>query len=173
MITFELYRHQARHEQDSFAATATRIGCAKSGRLEYGHGLPDLGRAVGRRALKATLAAHPRTLVLDEAQCLSSDQLEYIRYLRDDPYTQLAVIFVGGEGCHATLRAGHRYRRSVHPGTNTTLLRQQRPTQSSAPCPVLDQARWPRPTGDCRSGLVWPRKCRRGCTRPRARCFRR
>ncbi|MFI5775166.1 AAA family ATPase [Streptomyces sp. NPDC051658] len=54
--------------------------------------------------LKATLAAHPRTLVLDEAQWLSSDQLEYIRYLWDDPYTQLAVIFVGGEGCHATLR---------------------------------------------------------------------
>ncbi|WP_406162957.1 ATP-binding protein [Streptomyces sp. NBC_01005] len=123
--------------------------------------------------LKATLAAHPRTLVLDEAQWLSSDQLEYIRYLWDDPYTQLAVIFVGGEGCHATLRAGHRHRRSVHPGTNTTLLRQQRPTQSSTPCPVLDQARWPRPTGDCRSGLVWPRKWRRGCTRPRARCFRR
>ncbi|MFC9759573.1 hypothetical protein [Streptomyces sp. NPDC056921] len=77
MITFELYRHQAQHEQDSFSATATRIGCAKSGRLEYGHGLPDLGRAAGRRALKATLAAHPRTLLLDEAQWLSSDQLDY------------------------------------------------------------------------------------------------
>ena len=54
--------------------------------------------------LKAELAAHPRTLVLDEAQWLSGDQLEYVRYLWDDPYTQLAVIFVGGEGCHATLR---------------------------------------------------------------------
>ncbi|MFF1695593.1 AAA family ATPase [Streptomyces sp. NPDC058257] len=54
--------------------------------------------------LKATLATHPRTLVLDEAQWLSSDQLEYIRYLWDDPYTQLAVIFIGGEGCHTTLR---------------------------------------------------------------------
>ena len=53
--------------------------------------------------LKATLAAHPRTLVLDEAQWLSSDQLEYVRDLWDDPYTQLAVIFVGGEGCHQTL----------------------------------------------------------------------
>ncbi|MFJ2191720.1 AAA family ATPase [Kitasatospora sp. NPDC087861] len=54
--------------------------------------------------LKTALAAHPRTLVLDEAQWLSSDQLEYIRYLWDDPYTQLAVVFVGGEGCYQTLR---------------------------------------------------------------------
>ena len=54
--------------------------------------------------LKNALATHPRTLVLDEAQWLSSDLLEYVRYLWDDPYTQLAVIFVGGEGCHATLR---------------------------------------------------------------------
>ncbi|MGW7081703.1 ATP-binding protein [Streptomyces sp. NPDC054866] len=53
--------------------------------------------------LKAALATHPRTLVLDEAQWLCRDQLEYVRYLWDDPYTQLAVIFVGGEGCHATL----------------------------------------------------------------------
>ncbi|TYC68866.1 ATP-binding protein [Streptomyces sp. CB01881] len=50
--------------------------------------------------LKTALSAHPRTLVLDEAQWLSSDQLEYIRYLWDDPYTRLAVVFVGGEGCH-------------------------------------------------------------------------
>jgi AAA domain len=54
--------------------------------------------------LKNALSTHPRTLVLDEAQWLSSDLLEYVRYLWDDPYTQLAVIFVGGEGCHATLR---------------------------------------------------------------------
>ncbi|MGC0415528.1 AAA family ATPase [Embleya sp. AB8] len=54
--------------------------------------------------LKTELATHPRTLVLDEAQWLSSDQLEYVRYLWDDPYTQLAIVFVGGEGCHQTLR---------------------------------------------------------------------
>ncbi|WP_353947330.1 ATP-binding protein (plasmid) [Streptomyces sp. HUAS MG91] len=53
--------------------------------------------------LKTALATHPRTLVLDEAQWLQSDQLEYVRYLWDDPYTQLAAIFVGDEGCHQTL----------------------------------------------------------------------
>ncbi|MBC9715720.1 ATP-binding protein [Streptomyces sp. TRM66268-LWL] len=54
--------------------------------------------------LKHALATHPRTLVFDEAQWLQSDQLEYVRYLWDDPYTQIAVVFVGGEGCHHTLR---------------------------------------------------------------------
>ncbi|MEU9033142.1 ATP-binding protein [Streptomyces sp. NPDC048383] len=54
--------------------------------------------------LKSELATHPRTLVLDEAQWLSSDQLEYIRYVWDDPYTQLAIVFVGGEGCYQALR---------------------------------------------------------------------
>ncbi|MFI1184228.1 AAA family ATPase [Streptomyces sp. NPDC020799] len=54
--------------------------------------------------LKNALATHPRTLVLDEAQWLQSDQLEYVRYLWDDPYTQLAIVFVGGEGCYQALR---------------------------------------------------------------------
>ncbi|NGN67609.1 ATP-binding protein [Streptomyces sp. A7024] len=54
--------------------------------------------------LKDTLATAPRTLVLDEAQWLSSEQLEYCRYLWDDPYTQLAIVFVGGDGCYAALR---------------------------------------------------------------------
>ncbi|MEU9048549.1 MULTISPECIES: ATP-binding protein [unclassified Kitasatospora] len=56
------------------------------------------------QVLKAALSAYPRTLVLDEVQWLSSDQLEYVRYLWDDPYTRLAVVFVGGEGCYQTLR---------------------------------------------------------------------
>ncbi|MGW9213414.1 AAA family ATPase [Embleya sp. NPDC055664] len=54
--------------------------------------------------LKTELAAHPRTLVLDEAQWLSGSLPEYVRYLRDDPYTRLAIVFVGGEGRHQTLR---------------------------------------------------------------------
>ncbi|MFD7786181.1 AAA family ATPase [Streptomyces nojiriensis] len=50
------------------------------------------------------LSTRPRTLVLDEAQRLSSDLPEYVRYLWDDPDTQRAVIFVGVEGCHPMLR---------------------------------------------------------------------
>ncbi|MER5184818.1 ATP-binding protein [Streptomyces sp. NPDC002896] len=54
--------------------------------------------------LKAALASHPHTLILDEAQWLSSDQLEYFRYLWDGPDIQLAIIFGGGDGCHTILR---------------------------------------------------------------------
>ncbi|GAA3078334.1 hypothetical protein GCM10020000_74840 [Streptomyces olivoverticillatus] len=54
--------------------------------------------------LKSALAIGPRTLVLDEARWLQSGRLECVRYLGDEPCTQLAVIFAGGEGCHAALR---------------------------------------------------------------------
>ncbi|WP_368396711.1 hypothetical protein [Streptomyces sclerotialus] len=32
------------------------------------------------------------------------EAFEYFRYLWDEPATQLAIIFVGGEGCHTVLR---------------------------------------------------------------------
>jgi hypothetical protein len=41
---------------------------------------------------------------VDEAQWLNGEAFEYFRYLWDAPATRLAVIFVGGEGCHAVLR---------------------------------------------------------------------
>ncbi len=56
------------------------------------------------RLLKAALAEKPRTLVVDEAQWLNSEAFEYFRYLWDEPATRLAIVFVGGEGCHALLR---------------------------------------------------------------------
>ncbi|WP_327732682.1 ATP-binding protein [Streptomyces nojiriensis] len=42
--------------------------------------------------LKNSLSTRPRTLVLHEAQWLSSGLLEYVRYLCDDPHAQLAVL---------------------------------------------------------------------------------
>jgi hypothetical protein len=56
------------------------------------------------RLLKTALAEHPRTFLVDEAQWLNGEAFEYFRYLWDEPSTQLAVIFVGGEGCHTVLR---------------------------------------------------------------------
>ncbi|MFG2794014.1 AAA family ATPase [Streptomyces sp. NPDC048419] len=56
------------------------------------------------RRLKTALAERPRTFLVDEAQWLNGEAFEYFRYLWDDPSTQLAVIFVGGEGCHTVLR---------------------------------------------------------------------
>ncbi|MGC0423534.1 ATP-binding protein [Embleya sp. AB8] len=54
--------------------------------------------------LKTELAAHPRTLALDEAHRLSGSPPEYVRYIRDDPYTRLTIVFAGGEDCHQTPR---------------------------------------------------------------------
>ncbi|BCL25148.1 ATP-binding protein [Streptomyces aurantiacus] len=56
------------------------------------------------RLLKNALAEHPRTFLVDEAQWLNGEAFEYFRYLWDEPSTQLAIIFVGGEGCHTVLR---------------------------------------------------------------------
>ncbi len=51
------------------------------------------------RLLKVALAeCPPRTFLVDEAQWLNGEAFEYFRYLRDEPSTQLAIIFVGGEG---------------------------------------------------------------------------
>lgn len=56
------------------------------------------------RLLKDALATKPRTLVVDEAQWLNSEVFEYFRYLWDDYATQLALVFVGGQGCYTVLR---------------------------------------------------------------------
>jgi len=56
------------------------------------------------RLLKTALAHHPRTLLVDEAQWLNGEAFEYFRYLWDEPTTRLAIVFVGGEGCHTVLR---------------------------------------------------------------------
>ncbi|MFD4577932.1 AAA family ATPase [Streptomyces sp. NPDC058417] len=56
------------------------------------------------RLLKDALATKPRTLVVDEAQWLNSEVFEYFRYLWDDYGTQLALVFVGGQGCYTVLR---------------------------------------------------------------------
>ncbi|MFE9500525.1 ATP-binding protein [Streptomyces collinus] len=50
------------------------------------------------------MAERPRTFLVDEAQWLNGEAFEYFRYLWDEPSTQLAIIFVGGAGCHTVLR---------------------------------------------------------------------
>ncbi|GAA1393671.1 hypothetical protein GCM10009639_26990 [Kitasatospora putterlickiae] len=67
-------------------------------------GTPPRGPSEFDALLREALALKPRTLVVDEAQWLSGEAFEYFRYLWDDPYTQLAIVFVGGEGCHQVLR---------------------------------------------------------------------
>ncbi|MFF8556304.1 AAA family ATPase [Streptomyces sp. NPDC015501] len=56
------------------------------------------------RLLKTALAERLRTFLVDEAQWLNGEAFECFRYLWEEPSTQLAIIFVGGEGCHTVLR---------------------------------------------------------------------
>ncbi|MGY0458638.1 AAA family ATPase [Kitasatospora sp. cg17-2] len=67
-------------------------------------GTPPRGPSEFDALLREALARTPRTLVVDEAQWLGGEAFEYFRYLWDDPYTRLAIVFVGGEGCHQVLR---------------------------------------------------------------------
>ncbi|MDP9612832.1 AAA family ATPase [Streptomyces demainii] len=73
------------------------------------------------RLLKTALAERPRTFLVDEAQWLNGEAFEYLRYLWDEPSTQLAIIFVGGEGCHTVLRRetdavlAHLHLAALHP----------------------------------------------------------
>jgi len=71
-----------------------------AGLLDEITGIPneDTLRRLGLR-LREVLRAERRLIVVDEAQHLNTDTIEYIRYLWDDPDTQFAVLFVGGDDC--------------------------------------------------------------------------
>lgn len=45
------------------------------------------------------LCEQPRLIVIDEAQWLNRDCIEYLRHLHDEPETHFALLLVGGEGC--------------------------------------------------------------------------
>ncbi|MDQ3676338.1 MAG: ATP-binding protein [Actinomycetota bacterium] len=49
------------------------------------------------------LAERPRLVVVDEAQWLNRDCIEYIRHLHDDPRTKFSLLLVGGNGCWEVL----------------------------------------------------------------------
>jgi DNA transposition AAA+ family ATPase len=40
---------------------------------------------------------------VDEAQRLTSECIEFLRYLHDHPHTRFALILVGGDGCWEVL----------------------------------------------------------------------
>ncbi|MGH3098877.1 MAG: AAA family ATPase [Streptosporangiales bacterium] len=53
--------------------------------------------------LLETLRSHPRAVVVDEAQRLNKDCIEFLRYLHDDPRTRFALLLVGGDDAWAVL----------------------------------------------------------------------
>ena len=49
------------------------------------------------------LADRPRLLVVDEAQWLNRECIEYLRHLHDQPATSFGLLLVGGHGCWEVL----------------------------------------------------------------------
>ncbi len=55
------------------------------------------------RLLKAELALAARLIVVDEAQNLNRECIEFLRHLGEDPYRRGAMLLVGGDGCWEVL----------------------------------------------------------------------
>jgi DNA transposition AAA+ family ATPase len=55
------------------------------------------------RALKNELAVTPRVLIVDEAQNLNRECIEFVRHLSEDPRRRSATLLVGGDGCWEVL----------------------------------------------------------------------
>ena len=55
------------------------------------------------RLLKAELAGAPRLVVVDEAQNLNRECIEFLRHLNEDPARRGAILLVGGDGCWEVL----------------------------------------------------------------------
>ena len=49
------------------------------------------------------LAVRPRPVVVDEAQRLTSECIEFLRHLHDHPHTRFTLVLVGGDGCWEVL----------------------------------------------------------------------
>ncbi len=55
------------------------------------------------RLLKAELALAPRLVIVDEAQNLNRECVEFLRHLSEDPARRGAMLLVGGDGCWEVL----------------------------------------------------------------------
>lgn len=64
-------------------------------------------------ALATQLRQRRPTIVIDEAQALAHDPLEYLRGHYDDPDTRFPLLFAGGNGCWETLRSYPMLKRRV------------------------------------------------------------
>ncbi len=68
------------------------------------------------------LAERPRAIVIDEAQRLTSECIEFLRYLHDHPHTRFALILVGGDGCWEVLSREPMLRSRIFRRVNVTPL---------------------------------------------------
>lgn len=60
------------------------------------------------------LAETPRLIVIDEAQWLTRESIEYLRHLHDDPATRFGLLLAGGDGCWQVLAREPMLRSRLH-----------------------------------------------------------
>lgn len=60
------------------------------------------------------LSARPRVVVVDEAQRLNTECIEFLRHLHDHPRTRFALLLVGGDGAWQVLSAQPMLRSRVY-----------------------------------------------------------
>jgi hypothetical protein len=81
------------------------------------------------RTLVGVLAERPRLVVVDEAQRLNQECIEYLRHLHDHPDTDFALLLVGGNRCwevitkHPMVESRIARRIEFKPLTNMQVLR--------------------------------------------------
>jgi DNA transposition AAA+ family ATPase len=63
----------------------------------------DLNRFQATQQLLEELGQRRRVIVVDEAQQLNRECIEYLRHLYDHPATTFALLLVGGDGCWEVL----------------------------------------------------------------------
>lgn len=84
------------------------------------------------RLLKAELALAPRLVIVDEAQNLNRECIEFLRHLNEDPQRRGAILLVGGDGCWEVLSREPMLRSRVYrrvaftPLAQTEVLRAMR-----------------------------------------------
>ena len=60
------------------------------------------------------LSVRPRTVVIDEAQRLNTECIEFLRHLHDHPATRFALLLVGGDGAWQVLSAQPMLRSRIY-----------------------------------------------------------
>ncbi len=65
--------------------------------------IPRGSRFVLSDMLMDLLSEQPRLVLIDEAQWLNKECIEYLRHLHDDPDSRFALLLVGGDGCWQVL----------------------------------------------------------------------
>jgi hypothetical protein len=92
------------------------------------------------------LSDQPRLVIVDEAQWLNRDCIEYLRHLHDHPDTRFALLLVGGDGCWEVLSREPMLRSRIFrrvqfgPMTRATVLEvipRYHPIYATAPADVI------------------------------------